>query len=247
MWHQALWWVPTASLVVMTALGLAAAETAPPHRTKWRWIGALFVVGVLAVGTSVWQQQSGWRALGDETARLRQLGRRLDALGRMLPAGPGKTADETFDTAAAALRSLNAKVADLQGQIDALKQQARGRTIAPDKAAALAAYLRPFGSHRVVVSCAPDDIEAYDYANRIVNVLKEAGWEASGPEKTAIFGTAAAMGVRLFVKGGVAAPDAAKILIAAFTRFNIPFESGVTPSDAIPDPATTELFVSHKP
>jgi hypothetical protein len=55
------------------------------------------------------------------------------------------------------------------------------------------------------------------------------------------------MGVRLFVHSGAVAPDAAKILIAAFTRFNIPFESGVTPSEAIPDPVTTELFVSHKP
>jgi hypothetical protein len=246
-WHEALWWLPTAAVVVMTALGLAAAEAAPPYRARGRWIAAVVVVGIGAVGASVWQQQHGWRALGGETAQLRRLGRRLDALGHMLPAGPGKTADETFDTAAAALRSLDARIADLEHQISALKQQTRGRTIASDKAASLAAYLRPLGSHRVVVSCAPDDIEAYDYANRIVIVLREAGWQASGPEKTAIFGTAAAMGIRLFVRNGVAAPEAAKILIGAFTRFNIPFESGVTPSEAIPDPETTELFVSHKP
>jgi hypothetical protein len=244
-WHEALWWLPTAAVVVMTALGIATAAAMPP--AKKYWTGALVVVGLLAIGASVWQQQTGRVALGSETARLRQLALRLDALGQMLPAGPGKTADETFDTATAALRSLNAKVRDLEGQIEALKQQARGRTLAPDTAAKIAAYLRPFGNHRVVVSCAPDDVEAYDYANRMVNVLRQAGWDATGPEKTAIFGTVAAMGIRLFVRGGAAAPDAAKILIDAFTRFNIPFESGVTPSEAIPDPATTELFVSHKP
>lgn len=247
MWHKALWWLPTAAVVVMTALGLAAVESAPLYRSKGRWIAALVAVGALAVAASAWQQQRGWGALGDEAGRLRQLGQRLDALGHLLPAGPDRTAKETFDTAAAALRSLNAKVADLGAQVAALKQEKRDRTIAPDKAAAMAAYLRQFGSHRVVVSCAPEDVEAFDYANRIVDVLKAAGWQADGPEKTKIFGTAAAMGVRLFVRGGGVAPDTAKILIDAFTRFNIPFESGVTPGQAIPDPATTELFVSHKP
>ena len=39
----------------------------------------------------------------------------------------------------------------------------------------------------------------------------------------------------------------ARILIDAFNRFNIPYQSGIAPSDAIPDPMTTEIFVSHKP
>jgi hypothetical protein len=245
-WHWALWWLPTAAVVVMTALGIAAAWM-PADRARGRWIAALVAVGVLAIVVSAWQQQRGARALGHEATRLRQLGQRLDTLGHMLPAGPGRTADETFDTAAAALHALNAEVSGLQAQVATLQQQARGRTIASDKAATMAAFLRPFGSHRVVVSCTPDDVEAFDYANRIVDVLKAAGWQADGPEKTKIFGTAAAMGVRLFVRSGVTAPDAAEILIDAFTRFNIPFESGVTPSNAIPDPATTELFVSRKP
>jgi hypothetical protein len=108
-------------------------------------------------------------------------------------------------------------------------------------------YLRPFGSHRVVVSCAPDDVEAYAYANQIAAMLRAAGWDAPGVETTTIFAMAPVMGVRLYVRSGVAPPDAAKILIDAFTRFNIPFESGVTPSETIPDPATTELFVTKKP
>ena len=46
--------------------------------------------------------------------------------------------------------------------------------------------------------------------------------------------------------GGVA-PDTAKILLDAFSRFDIPYRSGVTSNDMIPDNTTVELFVSHKP
>jgi hypothetical protein len=53
------------------------------------------------------------------------------------------------------------------------------------------------------------------------------------------------MGITLYVRAG-ATPDAAKLLIDAFARFNIPYKSGVSPSDAIPDPATVELFVGPK-
>lgn len=246
-WNEALWWLPTAAVVAMTAVAIAAAATQPARPARKYWLAAVLAVGAVAIGLSAWRQSAGWYVLGAETDRLRELGGRLDALGRMLPAGPGKTPDETFDTAAAAIQALNAKIKELEAQIETLKQKNRVRDIDPATAKKLIAYLQPLGSRRVVVSCAPDDIEAYDYANRIANVLREAGWDATGPEKTAIFGEAPAMGVRLYVRGGVAAPDTAKILVDAFTRFNIPFESGVTPSDAIPDPATTELFVSHKP
>jgi outer membrane murein-binding lipoprotein Lpp len=244
---QALWWLPTAAVVVMTALGIVAVAAQSARPAKKYWLAALVVVGAVAIGASTWRQQSERVALGDETARLRQLAMRLDALGRLLPAGPGKTPEATFDTLAAAIRVLNDKVRDLESQVDTLREQTRNRAIAPQTAAKLAAYLRPFGSRRVVVSCAPDDVEAYDYANQIANVLRQAGWDASGPEKTTIFGEAPAMGIRLFVHTGAAAPDTAKILIDAFTRFNIPFESGLSPSGAIPDPDTTELFFSHKP
>ena len=84
------------------------------------------------------------------------------------------------------------------------------------------------------------------YANQIANVLRSAGWDAHGPETTAIFGDAPAMGIRLYVRSGVA-PDTAKILLDAFTRFDIPFKSGTTSNDMIPDNTTVELFVSHKP
>ena len=147
----------------------------------------------------------------------------------------------------AAVVALNAKAHDLEQRLDALRVQSRGRTVAPDIAAKMADYLRPFGSHRVVVSCVPDDVEAYGYANQIANLLRAAGWDAHGPEATAIFGKAPTMGILVYVAAGAQPPEAAKILLDAFARFNIPYQSGVTPETANPDPATVELFVGHKP
>ncbi|HEX5455019.1 MAG TPA: hypothetical protein VFX06_14625 [Stellaceae bacterium] len=242
----ALWWLPTALVAAMAALAFVAVVVRP-GRGRLRWMALVLVLGPLAIAVSAWRQQDSRTRYGAETARLRALGARLDALGRMLPGGPGRSEADTFDTAAAQFRALNGKVKDLEGQIDALRQKADDRRIAPEKAAALADFLRRSGNHRVVVSVAPDDVEAHAYANQIANVLRAAGWNALGPEATTIFGEAAAMGIRIYVRDGKSPPDGAAIIQDAFTRFNIPFAPGVAPSAALPDAATTELFISHKP
>jgi len=245
---ETLWWLPTAAAAAMAVLGVVALAAQPPRPARRWWLAALLVGGALAVGASAWHGARSRDALGGEAARLRQLGERLDALGRLLPAGPGASADETFDTVTAAIVALNAKIKDLESQIAALREKNRRRTIDPDVADKLADYLRQAGPHRVVVSCLPDDLEAFTYANQLANVLRLAGWEALGPEKTTIFGEAPAIGIRLFVRStATAPPDTGKLLTEAFTRFNIPYQSGITPSDAIPDPATVELFVGPKP
>jgi outer membrane murein-binding lipoprotein Lpp len=245
---EMLWWLPTAATAGMTALGVAALAAQPWHPARKHAIAVLLVVGVLAISLSAWQQAKSHAELGGEAARLRQLGKRLDDVGRLLPAGPGANSDETFDTVAAAIVSLNAKIKDLEGQIETLREKSRTRSIEPEIAEKLTDYLRQAGPHRVVVSCLPDDLEAYTYANQLANVLRLAGWEALGPEKTTIFGEAPAIGIRLYVRStATAPPDTGKLLTDAFTRFNIPYQSGITPSDAIPDPATIELFVGPKP
>ena len=244
---EMLWWLPTAAAAGMTGIGVAALAVQPWQPARKRAIAVLLAAGILATGASAWQQARSRSELSGEAARLRQLGQRLDDVGRLLPAGPGANPDETFDTVAAAIVSLNAKIKDLEGQIQALREKSKTRSIEPEIAEKMADYLRQAGPHRVVVSCLPEDLEAFTYANRLANVLRLAGWEALGPEKTTIFGEAPAIGVRLYVRStATAPPDTGKILTDAFTRFNIPYQSGVAPSDAIPDPATTELFVSHK-
>jgi len=247
-WGEAArWWLPTAAVAAFAVLALVALVRQPWRPSRKYWIAALLLGGVLAIGASVWQHHNSRVALGQETARLRDVAARLDELGRLLETGPGTTPDQAFDTAAAAIGALNAKIKELESQVLVLQEKSRNREIAADTAAKMADYLRPLGGHRVVASCVPDDLEAYHYANQIANVLRAAGWEALGPETTTIFGEGSAMGVALYVRTGVAAPDAARLLIDAFTRFNIPYQSGIASNDAIPDPATVELFVGRKP
>jgi len=244
--EDAVWWLPIASVAALAALGFLALARQPWRPGRKYWLAAMLLAGGLAIAASAWQQNAG-RAIAGEAARLDELRARLDEVGRLLPAGPGSTPGETFDAVAAALAGSNTRIKDLESQVLALQEKNRTRTIDPDIAAKAAEYLRQFGGHRVVVSCVPDDVEAYTYANQIANVLRASGWEALGPETTTIFGEAATMGVALYVRGGGSPPEAAKLVLDAFTRFNIPYKSGITPSDAIPDPATVELFVGHKP
>ena len=246
-WSEALWWLPTAAVILMTGLGVVAAAMQPARPARILWLALLVFGGALAIGASVWQQRATHAALGGTAERLGAMRQRLDEIGGLLPGGPRATPGETFDSVAKAFRSLNARIEELEDQIRALREKTRSRGIEKESVAELTDFLRQAGSHRVVVSCAPDDMEAFNYANQIATLLRESGWDALGPEKTTIFGEAPAIGVRLFVRGGVVTPDAARILIDAFTRFNIPFQSGIAPSDAIPDPWTTEIFVSHKP
>src|SRR5579862_2463921 len=213
-WGEAArWWLPTVVVAGFAALSLVALVRQPWRPTKKYWIAALLFGGVLAIGASFWQHHTTQVALEEETARLRDVAARLDQLGRLLETGPGTTPDQTFDTAAAAIAALNAKIKDLESQIHALQEKSRTREIDGEAAAKLAEYLRQFGGHRVVVSCLPDDVEAYHYANQIANVLRAAGWEALGPETTTIFGEAPAMGVTVYVRSGAAAPDTVKLLL----------------------------------
>lgn len=238
-WLQAaLAWLPTIAVAVMAALAFLAALAQAPRAAKIPWVATVLVCGVLATAAAAWQQ-------GRELAQLRDLSTHLGALARLLPGAPPANPEQTVDSLTSSLYSLNSRIGELQNQIDALREKAKTRSIDSDTAAKLEDYLRPFGSHPVVVSCVPGDPEAFAYANQLTNILRTAGWDAHGPETTSIFGDAPSMGIRLFVRSGVA-PDTAKILLDAFQRFDIPFKSGTTSNDAIPDNTTVELFVSHK-
>jgi hypothetical protein len=232
-------WLPTIAVGVMALLAFVATLAQAPRAAKGPWIATVLVCGMLAIAASAWQQ-------GRELAQLRDLSSHLSALARLLPGAPPANPEQTVDSLASSMYSLNSRIGELQAQIDALREKAKTRSVDSDTAAKLADYLRQFGNRRVVVSCVPGDPEAFTYANQITNILKGAGWDAHGPEATSIFGDAPAMGIRLFVRSGVA-PDTAKILLDAFSRFDIPYKSGTTSNDMIPDNTTVELFVSHKP
>jgi hypothetical protein len=242
---EALWWVPIVAVLAMTALGLLAATGRPPGSARWGWVLGILAVGIASVALTAWQEVTSHAALGREAARLAEIGNRLDQLGKLLPAAPGANPAPTFDTVSDAIRSLNARIEDLQEQIRAAREAYRSRRIEPETASQLAAYLRKLGSYRAVVSTIPGNAEAFTYANQLVNILREAGWDALGPETTTIFGTPSYPGVTLFAPSG-GDPKAVTGLIEAFTRFNIPYRSGIPPREAIADPGTVSLFVSGK-
>jgi hypothetical protein len=244
---EALFWVPTAAVAAIASLALIVALAQPPRMGRAIWIGVTLVLGGIAVAATVWQQDRNQTELRGQGERLRPLASHVDELGRDLPAAAAApSGPEDFASLAAAIDTVNGKLDALGSRIQAFREKAKNREIDPDTAAKMADYLRQFGSARVVVSCLPNDVEAYAYANQIANVLRAAGWSAHGPEETTIFGNAQGMGITLYVHAGGQAPAAAKVLLDAFARFNIPFKSGISPSEAIPDPATVELFVGHK-
>src|SRR3954451_3702118 len=250
---EALWWVPIVAVLAMTALGLLAATGRPPGSARRGWVLGILIVGIASIALSAWQEVTSHAALVREAARLEDIGNRLDQLGKLLPQAPGGNSDgntggnptATFDTVSDAIRSLNARIEDVQEQIRAAREMYQRRHIEPETAPQLAAYLRKLGSYRAIVSTIPGNAEAFTYANQLVNILREAGWDALGPETTTIFGTPSYPGVTLFAPSGGDSKAVAG-LIEAFTRFNIPYRSGISPREAIADPGTVLLFVSGK-
>ena len=55
----------------------------------------------------------------------------------------------------------------------------------------------------------------------------------------------ASPGINIYVNGDNSS-DTAKILLDGFAKFNIPYQSRVTPSGAIPDTETVELFIGSQ-
>jgi hypothetical protein len=222
-------WLPTLLVIAVTAIALAATSD-PPGRARNRrvWTAAIVVTGCLAVASTVWQ---GPRT-GDDAIPL---------------------SGSTMSREALTHRERNSPTAALTKQVKALEDRVREleagrqvRTIAPDAAQKLTAYLRGFGSHRVIVSCIPDDLEAYLYANQLVTILKAADWDAQGPQATRIFGDVRSPGINFYVSGD-GRSDTAKILLDGFATFNIPYRSMVTPDEAILDAETVELFIGSLP
>jgi hypothetical protein len=143
-------------------------------------------------------------------------------------------------------KELAAQVKSLKEQVVELQESTRVRSLGADAATKLTGFLRQFGGHKVVVSCAPNDIEAYQYASQIANVLKAANWDARGPETTTIFGDVRAMAINVYDNGGRAS-DTAKILLDALAKAGIPYQSRVPPSEAMPADEAVELFIGAKP
>ena len=221
-------WLPTLLVIVVTALALTAAGSPPAAPSGRRlWMVGILVFGSLAITATVWLGQRE----AEETSALAG----TSAVPQVPPAvlsGPS-TGD------------LTSRIKVLEDRIKELEAGRRARSIPQRAADDLASYLKQFGSRRVIVSCIPDDTEAYQYANQLVNILKAANWQAQGPQITKVFGDVRAPGINVYVNGDNSF-DTVKILLDGFTKFNIPYQSRVTPSGAIPDTETVELFIGSE-
>jgi hypothetical protein len=221
-------WLPTVLVIILTAVALTEAGSSPATaRYRRLWMASIILIGSLAIAGAVWQ---GQRVVDDSAA----------------------LAGTTASPEASNREHNEPTVSDLTKQVKALEDHIREleaakqvRTITPDNADKLVAYLRQFGNRRVIVSCIPEDIEAYQYANQLVNILKAGNWNAQGPQVTKIFGDVRAPGINVYVNGEDHS-DTVKILLDGFAKFNIPYQSRVTPSQAIPDAETVELFIGTR-
>ncbi len=218
-------WLPTLLVIVVTALALTAAASPPTALSARRlWMASILALGCLAIAATVWlgrrEAEETWALAG------------TSALPQVPPTmlnGPS-----TVD--------LTRRIKALEDHIKELEAGRRARSILQTAADNLASYLKQFGSRRVIVSCIPDDIEAYQYANQLANILRAASWEVQGPQVTKIFGDVRSPGINFYVNGD-SHSDTAMILLDGFAKFNIPYQSRVTPNGAIPDTETVELFI----
>jgi hypothetical protein len=221
-------WLPTLSVIFLTAIALTWASSPPVGAIGRRaWMAGLLVAGSVAIAVTVWQT----RTLVDEAGAV--------AGTSTSPQPSHREANERE------VSELTKEVKALKDRVRVLEQHKQVRAIAPDAAENLAMYLKQFGSHRVVVSCIPGSIEAYQYANQLVNALKAANWDAHGPEVTKMFGNVRAPGINVYVNPDDHS-DTAKVLLDGFAKFNIPYQARVTPTQAIPDSETVELFIGQQ-
>jgi hypothetical protein len=221
-------WLPTVLVIIVAALALAGAGSPPITRVGRRWwIASLLFCGCIAIIATVWQEQKG----ADAAVGLAGTSASLQSL-HTEPAEPAGS-------------ELTQRVRILEDHVKQLERGRQARAISRENADNFSSYLRQVGSRRVVVSCVPGDTEAYQYANQLVNIFKAGSWDVRGPQMTKIFGEVRAAGINVYVNAEDNS-DTAKLLLEGFAKFNIPYQSRVTPSGAIPDTETVELFVGAK-
>lgn len=222
-------WLPTLFIILLTAAALAEAGSPPATSALRRlWMSGIFLLGLLALVSSVVGERRTAQLIAD--ARL----------AAALAAGSSP------DHSEANTAELASQVGILKNRVRELEANAGARLISAAAAAKFSEYLRQFGVHPVIVSCIPDDIEAYNYANQIVNIFRAANWDARGPEMTKIFGDIRGMGINIYGRGDNNS-EMVKILLDGFTKFNIPYHIRVAPSGPIPDSETVELFIGARP
>lgn len=140
------------------------------------------------------------------------------------------------------------EVAELQRQLSEagkmvteLQQRQAPRHLSDDQRAKLADYLGKNPKSSVVVKASSTAPDARQYANEIVEVFRQAGWDVQVDD--AIFIGADTSGVWLKVRPPI--PDAAQLIHAGFKFAGIPIRDKATPNPTGPE-GEVWLQVGHK-
>jgi hypothetical protein len=222
-------WLPTFFVILLTATALTATESPPATPALRRLcMAGILLLGLLALVSSVMGERKTTQLIAD---------------ARRAASVPAATSANRTEANTAELAE---QVRILKNRVRELEANAGSRLISAAASTKLSEYLRQFGAHPVIVSCIPDDAEAYNYANQIVNIFRAASWDARGPEMTKIFGDIRAMGINIY-SGDNNNSEVVKILLDGFTKFNIPYHIRVAPSGSVPDSETVELFIGARP
>jgi cell division protein FtsB len=220
-------WLPTLLVIVVNAVALTEA-TSPPTTSGRRqvWMAGILAAGAVAIAATVWQ--------GRETVdRVAKANEAIRTVARL-------SSDDDDQ-----IKQLTDRAKSLEEQVARLKEHTPARVFGAAETQKLTDYLQKFGGRSVVVSCIPNDLEAYAYANQLVSILKAAKWQAEGPELTRIFGDVHSVGINLY--SGPRAPDTAQILAGALTAAGIPYQPRLAPAEAMPASDAVELFVGALP
>ena len=212
-------WLPAMLVVILAAAAMTRAQSRPVTvLTRRLWMASLVVVGLLGIAGAVWQERM--------------------AADRLLPFDQPSNAEDT-----AAVSRLTHRVKLLEEQLKERQEDGPTRVLNNDTVARLSAAIWTPPGH---CSCAPDNADAYSDATQLANALRSAKWDAQGPEVTSIFGDIRSRGVNVFVNADDRS-DTAKILLDGFAKSNIAYQPKVTPTEAIPDTETVELFIGAAP
>ena len=146
-------WLPTFFVILLTAAALTAAE-APPTTLVLRRLrmAGILLLGLLALVSSVMGERKTTQLIADARR------------------AAGVPAATSTNRAEANTAELAEQVRILKNRVRELEANAGSRLISAAASTKLSEYLQQFGAHPVIVSCIPDDAEAYNYANQITAV-----------------------------------------------------------------------------
>ena len=169
----------------------------------------------------------------------------LTELKTLTQSKPDEPPDKVLAAAAAKILDLDAKVKSQAKTVGQIQKQIAGRNIDETTAQAIIADLKRVGPHTVTVDALLND-EANRYANRLIEILREGGWNLPGAQPRVISLTGAIPGVIFQCADPI--PKSAFALAAILKTHHVDYQKGTwkIPMQEL-EPAEFRIFVGSDP